>query len=94
MCDPKDIRTFPQLKSPFSDRPTVYVYDNYPGGVGFSQKLFHLSDEMWQACKDMIEACSCSDGCPSCVGPKMEVGEGGKAGALRLTRWLLGKGTG
>ena len=86
MCDPKDIRTFPQVKSPFSDLPTVYVYDNYPGGVGFSEKLFHLSKDIWKACGEMIKSCGCVDGCPSCVGPKMEVGERGKQGALKLIK--------
>ena len=89
MCDPKDIRTFPQVKSPFTDRPTVYVYDNYPGGVGFSQKLFHLSGDVWKACGEVIRSCQCTDGCPSCVGPKMEVGQGGKQGALTLITWML-----
>jgi len=89
MCDPKDIRTFPEVKSPFSDRPTVYVYDNYPGGVGFSQKLFHLSKDIWKACGEMIQSCGCAEGCPSCVGPKMEVGERGKAGALNLIEWII-----
>lgn len=89
MCDPKDIRAFAHVKSPFSDRPTVYVYDNYPGGVGFSQKLFHLSKDVWNGCREMIQSCECMDGCPSCVGPKMEVGEGGKTGALQLIDWIL-----
>ncbi|MGB8657882.1 MAG: DEAD/DEAH box helicase [Candidatus Zixiibacteriota bacterium] len=84
MCDPKDIRSFPEVKSPFSDRPTVYVYDNYPGGVGFSKKLFDQSEEIWKACEEMIRSCGCTDGCPSCVGPQMEVGERGKQGALKL----------
>gem|GEM_PF-4467941 len=39
---------------------------------------------------DLIQSCECTDGCPSCVGPKMEVGERGKAGALRLIDWILG----
>jgi len=91
MCDSKDIRAFPEVKSPFSDRPTVYVYDNYPGGVGFSQKLFFLSHEVWKACQDMIRSCGCADGCPSCVGPKMEVGERGKRGALKLIEWIIGE---
>jgi DEAD/DEAH box helicase domain-containing protein len=89
MCDPKDIRAFAHVKSPFSDRPTVYVYDNYPGGVGFSQKLFYLSEDVWTGCREMIQSCGCTDGCPSCVGPKMEVGEGGKTGALKLIDWIL-----
>ncbi len=91
MCDPKDIRTFPEVKSPFSDRPTIYVYDNYPGGVGFSQKLFQLSTDVWEACGEMIQSCGCTDGCPSCVGPKMEVGDRGKQGALKLITWILEK---
>ncbi len=89
MCDPKDIRTFPQVKSPFSERPTVYVYDNYPGGVGFSEKIFKLSRDVFKACQEIIESCGCSDGCPSCVGPKMEVGERGKQAALRLVEGII-----
>jgi DEAD/DEAH box helicase domain-containing protein len=89
MCDPRDIRTFPQIKSPFSDRPTIYVYDNYPGGVGFSEKLFHLTPELWKACGEMIQACGCDGGCPSCVGPKLEVGERGKEGALKLINSIV-----
>lgn len=91
MCDPKDIRTFPQVKSPFSDRPTVYVYDNYPGGVGFSEKIFHLSKDIFGASEEIIRGCGCSDGCPSCVGPKMEVGERGKQAALKLIEWIIGE---
>lgn len=91
MCDPKDIRTFPQVKSPFSGKPTIYVYDNYPGGVGFSQKIFQLSKDIFQACEEIIKGCGCADGCPSCVGPKMEVGERGKQGALKLIEWIIGE---
>lgn len=91
MCDPKDIRTFPQVKSPFSDKPTVYVYDNYPGGVGFSEKIFQLSKDIFKASEEIIKACGCADGCPSCVGPKMEVGERGKHGALELIGWIIGE---
>jgi len=90
MCDPKDIRTFPQVKSPFTDRSTVYVYDNYPGGVGFSQKLFHMSADVWKACSKVVSSCECTGGCPSCVGPKMEVGKRGKEGALKLIKWMSG----
>jgi DEAD/DEAH box helicase domain-containing protein len=89
MCDPKDIRTFPQVKSPFSDKPTIYVYDNYPGGVGFSQKIFQLSQDIFKACQEIIKGCGCADGCPSCVGPKMEVGERGKQAALKLIEWII-----
>jgi len=89
MCDPKDIRTFPQVKSPFSDKPTIYIYDNYPGGVGFSEKIFQLSKDIFKACEEIIKGCGCADGCPSCVGPKMEVGERGKQGGLKLIEWVI-----
>jgi len=89
MCDPKDIRTFPQVKSPFSEKPTIYVYDNYPGGVGFSEKIFQLSRDIFKASEEIIKGCGCADGCPSCVGPKMEVGEEGKQAALRLIEWII-----
>jgi len=89
MCDPKDIRSFSQVKSPFTENPTIFIYDNYPGGVGFSEKIFYLSDELWKASKDLINSCGCLDGCPSCVGPKLEVGEKGKEGALKLIGWIM-----
>ena len=92
MCDPKDIRSFSQVKSPFTENPTIFVYDNYPGGVGLSEKIFNLFDELWKASKDLINSCGCLDGCPSCVGPKLEVGEKGKEGALRLIEWIAERG--
>ncbi|KPL02282.1 MAG: ATP-dependent helicase [candidate division Zixibacteria bacterium SM23_73_2] len=89
MCDPKDIRSYPELKSTFNEKPTVFVYDNYPGGVGFSKKIFHLYQDLWEASKNLIEKCSCESGCPSCVGPVLEVGEKGKVNALDLLEWIL-----
>ena len=35
MCDPRDIRGVVQIRSPFTQKPTIYIYDNFPGGVGF-----------------------------------------------------------
>ncbi|MFH1335311.1 MAG: DUF1998 domain-containing protein [Candidatus Zixiibacteriota bacterium] len=84
--------TFPHIKSPFSDLPTIYIYDNFPGGVGFSEKLFHLTLELWKACGEMNQNCGCDGGCPSCVGSKMEVGERGKDGALKLIKSMTDDG--
>jgi len=89
MCDPRDIRSFSQVKSPFTDCPTIYIYDHYPGGVGFSKKIFTISQDLWKASRDLINNCECIDGCPSCVGPKLEVGEKGKENALKLIDWIL-----
>ncbi len=69
MCDPGDIRVVHQVRSTFTQRPTVYIYDSYPGGVGFSEKLYELHDELFSTASDMVRLCVCDSGCPSCVGP-------------------------
>ncbi len=89
LCDLGDIRTIGMLRSPFSGNPAVYMYETYPGGVGFSEKIFHQQEEMVKAAVSLISTCPCREGCPSCVGPAMEVGEHGKKGALLLARFLL-----
>jgi len=88
MCDPRDIRTYFYLKAPFTGLPTLYFYDNYPGGVGFSEKVYRLHDVIWSECKKLIESCSCQDGCPSCVGPMKEIGAHGKTDGLKLLDWM------
>ncbi|MBN1782480.1 DEAD/DEAH box helicase [bacterium] len=84
MTDPMDLRTVPMLRSPFSSRPTIYIYEHTPGGVGYSRKLFGIHADLLEAAGQLIRSCHCSNGCPSCVGPVMEVGERGKESALRL----------
>ncbi|MBN2102916.1 DEAD/DEAH box helicase [bacterium] len=84
MTDPKDLRTVPMLRSPFSSKPTVYIYEHTPGGVGYSQKLFGIHEDLIDAARDLIRSCTCTNGCPSCVGPVLEVGEKGKESALKL----------
>lgn len=84
LCDPTNIRSHPMVRSPFSGRPTVYLYDSYPGGVGFSRKLFACHHDLLQGARELINQCECTEGCPSCVGPALEVGHTGKDGAIRL----------
>ena len=84
MCDPKDLRSVPRVRAPITQMPTIYIYDNHAGGVGFSQKLFHLHADLKKAALDLIQNCSCEAGCPSCVGPILEVGENGKESAVAL----------
>ena len=49
--------------------PTVYLYDNYPGGIGLSEPLFRRAAELVAGALDLVRGCSCSVGCPACVGP-------------------------
>jgi DEAD/DEAH box helicase domain-containing protein len=81
------------VKSTFTQRPTLYIYDSYPGGVGFSDKLYELHDELFITSKKMIETCSCDEGCPSCVGPLNEFQGSGnpKEVTLKLIEYILVK---
>ena len=78
MCDPRDLGVLAQVQAPFTGRPTLYLYDAVPGGVGLTERLFTLVDELVRACREAVESCPCVDGCPACVGPAIEVGARGK----------------
>ena len=68
--------------------PTIFLYDNYPGGIGFSEKLFESHDLALEQVQRMIKACCCGDGCPSCVGPVMAVGEATRRYALEILQLI------
>ncbi len=86
LCDVTDIRTHAMVRAPFSDRPTIYLYEGYPGGVGISDKLFTHHNRMLDAAISLLASCTCKEGCPSCVGTALEVGHHGKRGALKLAK--------
>jgi DEAD/DEAH box helicase domain-containing protein len=69
--------------------PTVYLYDNQPGGVGLSERLFELLPALFARARETLGACACRAGCPSCVGPVNEVGRQAKPVATRLIERLL-----
>ena len=84
MCDPRDLGVLAQVQAPFTGRPTLYLYDAVPGGVGLTERLFTLIDDLTRACREAVESCRCADGCPACVGPAIEVGPRGKATVAEL----------
>ena len=69
--------------------PNIFVYDNYPGGIGLSPSLFDLEKRLLETCLKTIAACPCQDGCPSCVGPTKESGELAKEVAVEILSRLL-----
>jgi DEAD/DEAH box helicase domain-containing protein len=69
--------------------PNVFVYDNYPGGIGLSEPLYRLHGRLLAQSLSLIAGCLCREGCPSCVGPVGEVGSRGKEVALALLRAIL-----
>lgn len=89
MCSSRDIAVSYQVKSPFTQKPTLILYDNCPGGVGLSEKAFLMRVQLLRHAKEMILHCGCQNGCPSCVGPIGEVGNDGKQMALKLIDHLL-----
>jgi DEAD/DEAH box helicase domain-containing protein len=89
LSDPSDIKAYSMVKSPFNDHPTIYIYESVPGGVGFSRRIFDMFNDIVVGALSLVGKCGCSDGCPSCVGPVLEVSEGGKAGAEKVLRMLF-----
>ena len=55
--------------------PTVYLYDNSPGGVGLSEPLWQRQAELVQRAQELISRCDCVAGCPACVGPVLAAHE-------------------
>jgi len=88
LCDITDISVVPMVRAPFSQKPTIYVYDKYQGGIGLSKKLFAIDRTVLRAVHEHIRRCSCSDGCPSCSGPALEAGLWGKKSALKILEQL------
>ncbi len=70
-------------------QPTIFIYDNYQGGVGFSQQLYDLHDDLLDQTLCLISRCVCSEGCPSCVGPAKEVGVKSKHVSIDILKLIL-----
>jgi DEAD/DEAH box helicase domain-containing protein len=92
MCDRRDIGVHTDPKSSLADGlPTVFIYEQIPAGIGFSQHLYNLHNEIINNAYELVSDCSCQDGCPSCIGPGGEYGSGGKVEALALLQLLIAK---
>lgn len=84
---------------------TMFIYERYPHGLGFTEQAFEMLDTLLPAVYDTILKCGCRNGCPCCVGKPLrgyttwntERGEANvpsKRSALRLLRDIIGDGTG
>ena len=70
------------------DQPQIFIYDNYPGGIGFSEPLFNMHVDLLQRTRDLIASCPCTGGCPACVGPVGLTGPTAKSVALQILTML------
>ncbi len=102
MCDRTDVGGV--IDSSNTGSPALFVYDRYPGGMGFSERAYASLDEVLGACLDLVSECDCAHGCPSCVGlpvlipPQQQDPDAGygwpipnKDAALLLLRGMLGR---
>ena len=85
MCDPADIQVSADSRNPLTQAPTVVIYETVAAGVGFSQRLFEVHDELMSSAADLVSKCRCRDGCPSCIGPPGEIGPETKRATRQLS---------
>lgn len=86
-CERWDIGGVSTALHPDTGTLTVFVYDGYPGGAGFAERGYEVAATWLRVTRDAIVACTCPDGCPSCVySPKCGNGNEplDKAGAIKL----------
>jgi len=70
--------------------PNLYLFDAYPGGIGFSEPLFRVHELLVRKTRELIQACPCDAGCPSCVGPAGDLAPKAKEAALAILERLCG----
>jgi DEAD/DEAH box helicase domain-containing protein len=101
MCDPRDLgQTIGddgeedgpagggRVPQPGFD-PTLFLFDNVPGGVGLAERIYERSAELVARARAMIRGCSCDGGCPACVGATEAAGGVRKRAALTLLARIL-----
>lgn len=69
MCDVRDIGVV--VDSSNLRKDALFLYDRYPGGMGYAQRCADSMEELMQAVYEVIRKCGCENGCPSCVGSAM-----------------------
>jgi DEAD/DEAH box helicase domain-containing protein len=92
LCDRWDLGGLSTALHPDTGRPTVFVYDGYPGGAGLAERSYRRLSEHLRRTRETIATCRCRDGCPSCVqSPKCGNGNDplDKAGAVAVLDLLL-----
>ncbi|MEI8094988.1 MAG: DEAD/DEAH box helicase [Spirochaetales bacterium] len=96
LCQSQDFGVSERLRDPHFDKPAIFVYDQSPGGSGLAESLADQLGKVLAAGASLVRACPCSEGCPSCIGPRdpeHEVGLNPKEGVLALLDGWLGSGT-
>ncbi len=70
--------------------PTLFLYDNYPGGMAIAPGLFARQQILLDQAQQLIGGCTCSVGCPACVGPRSDAVTGDSAETKRSALTVIG----
>lgn len=91
MCDPSDISIHSDVQAPQTGLPTLFIVESVPGGAGLSEEILPLFGELLTKATELVRDCSCSAGCPSCIGPAEGQESRAKHQVLRLIAALQGQ---
>ena len=92
MCDRWDIGGLSTNAHQQTGKPTIFIYDGHPGGVGITRQGFQRFDVLVGDAFRLVSECPCEAGCPSCVqSPKCgNLNEPlSKAGSIELMQRML-----
>ena len=92
LCERADVGGVSYPAYPLTGEPLIFIYDGYPGGVGYARAGASLFVDWLSAARDLLQTCSCKDGCPRCtLSPKCGNGNQtlDKGAALMLAEALL-----
>lgn len=89
-CDRSDLSVVPQVKAVHNDKPTLFIYDSYPGGIGLSERVYDLLVPILEKTIQHVNNCPCQTGCPSCIGAQDSLSES-KQKVIKVLSNLLGE---
>ena len=84
LCDPGDIGIHADSAGRRAERPTLFVYDQIPGGAGLSDRLPGLIQPLLHSAAHAVRYCPCEAGCPACIGPVLAPASERKPNAIGL----------
>lgn len=68
MCAPSDLSVEYHVRDPFTQKPTLYLYDCIQGGIGLSDRIYETGTLLFEQALQAVRECPCEQGCPSCLG--------------------------
>ncbi|GAQ89048.1 ATP-dependent helicase [Klebsormidium nitens] len=89
LMDRQDIGGHAVLSQEATQRPQVFIFDAYPGGIGITKQAYGKIEEVWRQALSVLRECDCSEGCPSCVQPSSFESVSGSMAVKKACRILL-----